>query len=187
MQLYALCDQETLNKKKVSLSTFVGLCKKHNASIIQYRNKSSDTALIKKNLIELRSLYDGYIIINDVIELVPFCDGIHLGQEDLECIDSNISDAVKKVREKIGNDKLLGISTHNKHEIEIANTLPLNYIGLGAYRTTITKDVSTVLGDSLDDLASFSKHDVAAIGGVGFDDVFLHVKYRVMGSALYED
>ncbi|MEA2112130.1 MAG: thiamine phosphate synthase [Campylobacterota bacterium] len=186
MELYALCDQETLTRKEINLSTFVDLCKKHNASVVQYRDKSSDMTEIKKNLIKLRNSYSGYIIINDIIELVPFCDGIHLGQEDLKEIDSNISNAVKKVRELIGDDKLLGISTHNKEEIEIANTLPLNYIGLGAYRTTITKDVSTVLGDSLDDLAALSKHDVAAIGGVDFDDTFKNVKYRVMGTALYE-
>jgi thiamine-phosphate pyrophosphorylase len=79
------------------------------------------------------------------------------------------------------------LSTHNKKEILTANTLDLDYIGLGAYRTTATKDVSTVLGDSLDQLASLSKHDVAAIGGIRFDDAFEHVKYRVMSSALYEN
>ncbi len=187
MQLYALCDQETLNRKEVSLSAFVELCKKHDASIVQYRNKFSDITMIKNSLIELRMLWDGLLIVNDAIELVPFCDGLHLGQEDLQQIDSDITIAVKKVRERIGNDKLLGISTHNQEEVEMANTLNLNYIGLGAYRATSTKEVSTVLGERLDALASLSKHDVAAIGAVRFDDRFNHVKYLVIGSALYEN
>ncbi len=187
MQLYALCDQETLNCKEVSLRAFVELCKKHNAAIIQYRNKSSDTATIKKNLIELRMLWDGLLIVNDVIELVPFCDGLHLGQEDLQQIDLDVIIAAQKVRERIGNDKWFGISTHNQEEIEMANTLNLNYIGLGAYRITSTKEVNTVLGDRLDALASHSKHDVAAIGAVRFNDQFNHVKYLVISSALYEN
>ncbi len=187
MPLYALCDQETLDKRGVSLDQFVTLCNRHAPSVIQYRNKSDDILTVKKQLIRLRELYDGVLIINDAIELVPFCDGLHLGQEDLKAIDADLSNAVQKVRHHIGDDKLLGISTHSKEEIERANTLPLNYIGLGAYRATTTKEVTTVLGDALDALAALSKHPVAAIGGVTFSDSFDNVAYHVMGSALYED
>jgi thiamine-phosphate pyrophosphorylase len=187
VQLYALCDQETLDKKKVSLSQFVTLCNKYNPTIIQYRNKSADITTIKKQLIALRNLYDGFLIVNDAIELVPFCDGLHLGQEDLSHIDSDITVAVEKVRQRIGEEKLFGISTHSKEEIAIANTLALDYIGLGAYRATTTKEVTTVLGEQLDVLASGSKHPVAAIGGITFNDTFKYVTYRVMGSALYEN
>ena len=187
MQLYALCDQETLDAKEVSLEAFVTLCRKHNASIIQYRNKSSDIANIKNRLIALRKLWDGILIVNDAMTLTPFCDGIHLGQEDLHNIDTDINRAVTQVREHIGSDKWLGISTHNKEEILQANSFDVNYIGLGAYRTTSTKEVGTILGESLDLLAQLSTHDVAAIGGVRLDDSFEYVTYRVIGSALYEN
>ncbi len=187
MQLYALCDEGTLNAKEASLETFVQLCRKHGASIIQYRNKSPDMATTKKRLIALRQLWDGILIVNDAIALVPFCDGVHLGQEDLRYIDKDIENALRQIRERIGSDKWLGISTHNKEEILQANSLDVNYIGLGAYRDTSTKEVGTILGNSLDTLAQLSTHDVAAIGGVRFDDVFEHVAYRVIGSALYEN
>jgi thiamine-phosphate pyrophosphorylase len=95
-------------------------------------------------------------------------------------------EAIAVLRSLIGNDKIIGLSTHNLQEIKKANFLEINYIGLGAYRETSTKDVNTFLGDSLDELASYSKHPVAAIGGVKFSDMFDHVKYRVIGSALYE-
>ncbi len=187
MQLYALCDQETLDAKGVSLEAFVVLCRKHDASIIQYRNKSSDIAVVKNTLIALRQLWDGILIINDAVTLSPFCDGVHLGQEDLQYIDTDVSKAVMQVREQIGSDKWFGISTHNKEEILQANNLDINYIGLGAYRHTSTKEVGTVLGDMLDNLAQLSTHNVAAIGGVRFSDTFKHVTYRVIGSALYEN
>lgn len=187
MRLYALCDQDLLDRHNLSLKQYIEICHHHKPEIIQYRNKSGDLAAIKKALIELRQLYDGYLIINDAYELIEYCDGVHVGQEDLHAIDSDPARAVEVLRNIIGSDKLLGLSTHNETEIVEANALDLNYIGLGAYRGTTTKDdVTTHLGDSLDTLASHSKHPVAAIGGVRLDDEFLHVTYHVIGSGLLE-
>ena len=78
------------------------------------------------------------IIINDKIELIEFADGLHLGQEDLDKIHKDKKLAVKLVRLKI-KDKLLGLSTHNEIEILEANELPLDMIGLGAYKNSSTK------------------------------------------------
>jgi thiamine-phosphate pyrophosphorylase len=184
MRLYALCDQELLNRENLSLSDFVSIAKKYDAEIIQYRNKTSDISFIKQQLIQLRQLFEGFLIVNDAFELSSFCDGVHIGQEDLKKIDTDSKKAVKILKEVIGKDKLLGLSTHNKDEILEANELELDYIGLGAYRSTSTKDVSQILGDDLDEIAAFSKHPVAAIGGVHLDDNFVNVTYHVIGSGL---
>lgn len=187
MQLYALCDQGVLDRRGVSIEAFVDICKANGASILQYRNKTADLATLKSQLIMLRQLFDGYLIVNDAYALVEYCDGVHMGQEDLHAVDSDIAKAVSMIRDRIGKDKLLGISTHNAEEIATANGLDLNYIGLGAYRSTSTKEVSTLLGEQLDLLAKDSLHPVAAIGGVRRDDTFLHVSYLVIGSGLFED
>ncbi len=186
MKLYALCDQDSLSDRKLSLEDFVFLAKKHHAKIIQYRNKSGTLEEIKTKLIELRRLWDGFLIVNDKYELISFCDGVHMGQEDLEEIDVNIEKAVKSVREIIGREKLLGISTHDENEIKKANSMDLDYIGLGAFKQTSTKDVTNILGSQLDVLASISKHEVAAIGGVKLSDTFENVSYLVVGTGLYE-
>jgi len=187
MRLYALCDQDMLESKGISLEDYIEIAKQNSAEIIQYRNKNADIAFIKQQLINIRKIYDGFLIVNDTYELVEFCDGVHVGQEDLLAIDSDPVKAVKILRSVIGKDKILGISTHNKDEVRIANEMDLNYIGLGAYRDTSTKkDVSVVLGDSLDDIASESKHYVAAIGGVRKDDTFKNVVYHVIGSGLVQ-
>ncbi len=186
MQLYALCDQDLLDRRGIDLETFITICKKYDATIIQYRNKSSDIASIKSQLIKIRHAYDGFLIINDAYELIEYCDGVHLGQEDLHRIDVDSEKAVAIIRSIIGKDKLLGLSTHNEEEIIEANGLDLNYIGLGAFRDTSTKSVPHVLGDTLDTLAAKSSHPVAAIGGVRRDDVFKHVRYKVIGSGLLE-
>ncbi len=185
MRLYALCDQQLLDESNISLEKFIEIAKQNNAEIIQYRNKNADISFIKQQLIKIRKLYGGFLIVNDAYELIEFCDGVHLGQKDLKEIDSDISKAVKIIRSVIKQDKILGISTHNEREVLQANDLDLNYIGLGAYRDTNTKkDIGVVLGNQLDLIASKSKHFVAAIGGVNQADKFKHVTYHVIGSGL---
>ena len=185
MRLYALCDQDLLDKEGLSLHDFIDIAKKNSAEIIQYRNKNADIESIKTQLMEIRKIFDGILIVNDAYELIEFCDGIHLGQEDLKKIDIDINKAIKFLRKTISNEKLLGISTHNEKEILMANELDINYIGLGAYRTTTTKnDVSCVLGNKVDRLASISKHPVGVIGGVRLDDKFDNITYHVIGSGL---
>jgi len=184
MQLYALCDIDTLHKSRVDILSFAERAKSLGASVLQYRNKHADIATIKTDLIALRQVWEGFLIINDHYELAPFCDGIHIGQEDLYAIDPYPSRAIKILKMAIGEDKIIGLSTHNITEIEIANTLDINYIGLGAYRATSTKSEAKVLGERLDEIAAHSKHPVAAIGGVKLDDTFQHVTYQVIGSGL---
>ncbi|MDH5464691.1 MAG: thiamine phosphate synthase [Thiovulaceae bacterium] len=187
MKLYALCDAATLKEKNISLEDFVRLAKEKNVDVIQYRNKDDATAVVKENLIKLRSLWDKKLIINDYIELVTFCDGLHVGQDDIKKLGDDTSEMVRALRRHVTRDKWLGISTHNEQEVKQANMMELDYIGLGAYRTTSTKDVETVLGDKLDSIAKLSKHPVAAIGGVTLDDTFDHVSFKVIGRAIYED
>ena len=185
MKLYALCDQDMLDKNSVSLEAYIELAQKNSASIIQYRNKNADIKTIKQNLILMRKLFDGYIIVNDKYELVDFCDGIHLGQEDILAIDSDKTRAIDIVRKIVGKDKIIGLSTHNLEEIIEANGLDLNYIGLGAYRATTTKDdIQDILGDKADIIAKESTHPVAIIGGVKLEDSFKNITYKVIGSGL---
>jgi len=176
-----------LESRGISLLAFIEVAKQNNAEIIQYRNKNADIAFIKQQLIFIRKNYDGFLIVNDAYELIEFCDGVHLGQEDLKNIDNDIFKAVKIIRNVIGTDKILGISTHNEQEVLESNTMDLNYIGLGAFRDTKTKkDITCVLGKKLDDIAAKSKHFVGAIGGVRKTDIFEHVTYHVIGSGLLD-
>ena len=184
--LYVLCDYETLLKKNISLKKFVDLCKKKDVKIIQYRDKISSLQEQKTNLLYLKSQLNIPIIINDKIELIEFADGIHLGQEDLEKIHKDKKIAVKLVRLKI-KDKLLGLSTHNEIEILEANELEIDMIGLGAYKNTNTKDVSTILGSKISYLAKISKHPVCGIGGVKVEDIIENIRFNVVGSGFYED
>lgn len=185
--IYALVDKETLLVKNVSLESHLQhLSTFPNIPILQYRNKLGSLEEKKSDLLLIRQNYDGKLIINDVIELIEYADGLHIGQEDIRKYGSDLTDAVKMIRQKIGR-KLLGLSTHNKEEILEANELDLDYIGLGAYRATNTKSEANVWGKALIELASYSTHPVGMIGGVRMDDQFDEpIVYKVIGSGLYK-
>ncbi len=179
MKIYALLDYETLVKKEWLIERFISTCKALHVEMIQYRDKKGDRQRKLENLQKIKSLCDITLLINDDVDLVEFCDGLHVGQEDLKKI------SVVDIRKIIGK-KVLGVSTHNKEEILRANSLDIDYIGLGAYRATSTKNDASVLKESLSGLARLSFKPVGAIGGVKVDDEIDGVTYAVVGSDLYE-
>ncbi len=177
--IYALLDFDLLKKYDVTIEEFINKCKELNVTIIQYRDKNSDIKDIKERLKKIRFLWDKTLIINDYIELIEFADGLHIGQEDLEKYNS-----IDDIRKKIGN-KILGLSTHNEKEVIEANNLDVDYIGLGAYRPTYTKEVKSIGGKKLLEIAKLSNKDVAIIGGVKLDDE-IPTKYKVIGSDIFK-
>ncbi|MBN2768867.1 MAG: thiamine phosphate synthase [Campylobacterales bacterium] len=183
--IYALIDKQSLIQKNIDLSSLLHVLKKINPPILQYRNKNEQLEAIKSDLANIRADFQGKIIINDHIELIDLADGVHLGQEDIRIIHSDIQEAVKIIRDKI-EKKLFGLSTHNLAEIKEANTLDIDYIGLGAYRLSGTKSDAKVYGEGLLEIAKSSKHPVALIGGVKLDDNFDSIiTYSVIGSDLF--
>ncbi|MEA2019541.1 MAG: thiamine phosphate synthase [Campylobacterota bacterium] len=195
-KIYALCDAELLKRFNFGprscgvppvlqyLQHIKQYIKQNDIIYIQYRDKINSLDIQKQNILLLKENTDIPIIINDNIELLEFCDGLHLGQEDIEKIvgdDKNIS--IKFIRKKYPN-KIIGLSTHNELEILEANNLDLDYIGLGAYRSTSTKDVSNILGENISYLAKISIHPVGAIGGVKLEDKIPNISYNVIGSGL---
>ncbi len=184
--IYALVDKETLNSKDVSLARFLQHINNFkNIPILQYRNKSGSLKEKKTDLLTICEYYKGIVIINDSIELIEYADGLHIGQEDIRQYSKNLKEAVSLVRQKIGK-KLLGLSTHDQKEILEANELNIDYIGLGAFRSTSTKSEANVGGEALLKAARHSKHPVGIIGGVKVNDTFEKpIIYKVIGSGLY--
>jgi len=183
--IYALVDQDTLQKKGISLQDILLPIQAHSIPLLQYRDKHGSSKEIIKALETIRRLYGGKLIVNDRVELAAYADGVHLGQEDMLRYGRSKEEAVEAIRQRLGS-RLLGLSTHNMEEILEANTLELDYIGLGAYRPTDTKSDAAVGGASLVEIARHSRHPVALIGGVRMDDTFgPSITYRVIGSDLY--
>ncbi len=207
MALYALLDFDTLQKYGVTIKDFCQTAKGAKAKILQYRDKNSSLDDKLKRIKEIKKYWKKPLIINDTIELLPYCDGIHIGQEDLEGLCKRFglseyeviemlrnSEKLKIKSEKLNiklctfnssffNKKIVGLSTHNKEEILKANKLPLSYIGLGAYRPTKTKNTDNILGEKVISLIKYSYHPVAIIGGVKIYDK-IPSNFKVVGSDL---
>lgn len=185
--IYALIDKETLLKKKVSLEKITKKIELLQAPIAQYRNKFGSFSDKIEDILLIKRYFSGKLIINDTIELINMVDGLHIGQNDIRQFSVDLNKAVDIIRDKI-DKKILGLSTHNYNEIIEANSLNLDYIGLGAYRGTSTKKDVKILGKNALGLAKYSKHPLALIGGVKLSDTFEeNITYRVIGSDLYED
>ena len=185
--IYALCDFELLQSHNLTLVEYLRKINKLNLVYVQYRDKINPIDVQIRNLKVLMENIDAPVIVNDKLELLEVADGLHFGQEDLDEISSKFKQSrqttIELIRRKFPN-KILGLSTHNESEILEANKLDLDYIGLGAYRNTTTKDVSNVLGSKASEFALQSKHPVALIGGVTQEDCVENISYLVIGSGL---
>jgi len=194
MAIYALLDFDTINKYDISIKDFCLTSKGLKAKILQYRDKNSSFDEKLHRIKEIKKYWKKTLIINDTLELLPYADGIHIGQEDLESLCKkynltpfNLIKAIKNgqfqfnTKNSTFKTKIVGLSTHNKDEILKANRLPLDYIGLGAYRPTNTKDTSNILGKKIIDLIKYSYHPVGIIGGVKIYDK-IPTKFKVVGS-----
>ena len=110
-------------------------------------------------------------IIDDHVALVDAigADGVHLGKNDMP---------VAEARRILGRDKIIGATANTFDDIEALRHLDIDYIGLGPYRFTTTKQrLSPVLGiDGYRRIMQQMKDasiniPVVAIGGITYDDI----------------
>ncbi len=102
----------------------------------------------------------GLFIVNDRpdIALAAGAHGVHLGQDDVP---------VDAVRELVGPDLIVGLSTHSQEQIDAAQSLPVDYIGVGPVHETPTKIGRAAVGLRLIGYAAaHSAVPFFAIGGV---------------------
>ncbi|MCK8827462.1 thiamine phosphate synthase [Natroniella acetigena] len=142
--------------------------------IIQYREKEKDMLDKYQEAEKLRKMTKKAgvkFIINDDIDLalVVDADGVHIGQEDLP---------VDIVRDLIGPDKIIGLSTHSPQQAKEAVAQDVDYIGVGPIFATDTKeDVCAPVGlEYLEYVVENIKLPFVAIGGIKEDNVELVVE-----------
>ncbi len=132
--------------------------------IIQYREKDKKALYKYQECLELRKLtndYDALFIVNDDIDIAILvgADGVHTGQEDLP---------ISQVRKLVGDDMIIGRSTHSPEQARKAIEEGADYIGVGPiFNTKTKKDVCDPVG--LEYLRYVSEnHNIpfVAIGGI---------------------
>ncbi len=132
--LYLITDRTQFNDHNSFLNA-VAASLEGGVRIIQLREKTAPakeiTELAKKTR-ELCAVYDAAFIVNDRVDiaLAAGADGVHLGQEDLD---------IHSARKILGNNAIIGISTHAPEQALKAVEAGADYIGVGPVYTTPTK------------------------------------------------
>jgi thiamine-phosphate pyrophosphorylase len=112
------------------------------ADAIQLREKTiSDKELISLagEIRDITTKRGTLLIINDRVNVARELnsDGVHLGQHDM---------SIKEAREIIGNEKIIGVSTHNIIQARQAQKDGADYIAIGPVYPTTTKDYEPSIG-----------------------------------------
>ena len=166
MLLYAVTDRHWLNGR--TLAEDVEKSLKGGATFLQIREKNlgyEDFLADAKSLKPLAEKYGIPYVVNDNVDiaLAIDADGIHVGQEDMEA---------GLVREKIGPDKILGVSAETVEQAVLAQERGADYLGVGAVFPTGSKDdAKEVSFETLKAICEAVTIPVVAIGGITYDNV----------------
>ena len=179
MLLYAVTDRAWVGKQ--SLYEQVECALKGGATCVQLREKELDDESFLNEAMEISALCRKYgvpFFINDNVEIAIKCraDGIHVGQEDMEA---------SKVRERVGNDMMIGVSVHSVEEALEAVKNGADCLGVGAMFSTSTKtDVNVMPKETLRDICAAVDIPVVAIGGINKSNISQLAGTGVDGVAL---
>lgn len=108
---------------------------KAGIKLIQYREKDlsiKDRYIECKTIRKLTKESEVLFIINDHIDIAMLvdADGVHIGQDDIP---------ISQVRKLLGDDKIIGLSTHSPEQAKKAVDEGADYIGVGPIFKTRTK------------------------------------------------
>ncbi|WP_019242139.1 MULTISPECIES: thiamine phosphate synthase [Bacillus] len=164
--LYAVTDRHWV--KESSLVQQVEAALKGGITFLQLREKNLSNEAFLEEALQIKQLTDKYdipFVINDNVDVALACDadGVHIGQDDLP---------VNIVREKIGPNKILGVSAHTVEEAKRAEDNGADYLGVGAVFNTATKlDANTVSFQTLKDICERATIPIVAIGGINEENM----------------
>lgn len=133
------------------------------ADVIQLREKTlsdEDLTALAKSLLEITRPHEVPLIVNDRLQVAKASgvDGLHLGQEDGSLAEARLC---------LGEDAILGRSTHTPEQAVAAQKEGADYIGIGPVFKTPTKADYDPVGL---ELVSFAAKNISvpfvAIGGI---------------------
>ncbi|MBA61516.1 MAG: thiamine phosphate synthase [Planctomycetaceae bacterium] len=164
----------TGGKSTTDFQSHVSALLQSGIDILQLRDKQLDDRSLVARARQMRKLVDREIersgrpvlmIINDRLDIacVAKADGVHLGQTEIR---------VEDARRILGNQFLIGVSTHNPEQVEQAVQEGADYIGCGPTFPSSTKEFSDFAGtEFLAWVASNCSLPAFAIGGIDMGNI----------------
>ena len=162
LRLYAVTDRRWLGDSTLEQQVEEAL--KGGATFVQLREKQLDKKSFYREAVSLKKLCRKYgvpFVIDDDVELAleSGADGVHIGQSDMALLDA---------REKLGPEKMIGVSARTVEEALEAERNGADYLGVGAVFSTSTKpDAVDVSLETLRKICESVSIPVLAIGGIG--------------------
>lgn len=166
MLLYGVTDRGNLHGKTLLQQVEESL--KGGVTLVQLREKHLSFQEFLEEAKEMKELCHKYgvpLLINDNVEICieSGADGVHVGQKDMEA---------GAVREKLGKDKIIGVSARTVEQARAAQNAGADYLGVGAVFSTSTKEDAKPLDHEI--LKAITKAvdiPVVAIGGISSENV----------------
>ena len=164
--LYAVTDRSWLDGE--TLYAQVEKALKGGVTFVQLREKALDEQAFLEEAKEIQKLCAQYhvpFVINDNVEIAAQigADGVHVGQSDMEAGD---------VREKLGPDRIIGVSAQTVEQAVRAQERGADYLGVGAVFPTGSKaDAVEVSHETVRAITEAVDIPVIAIGGITKDNV----------------
>ena len=165
--LYAITDARL--PRRVGLEQAVAAALRGGARIIQYRDKSTDSA---RRLAEATALSvlcasaKALFIVNDDVPLAKAvgADGVHVGQSDAQ---------VTQAREQLGDAAIIGVSCYGDLErAQAAANAGADYLAFGSVYPSPTKpQAATVPLSIFAQARAFTDLPLVAIGGINADNI----------------
>ena len=146
-----------------NLTAIVEAALKGGLRLVQYRDKETDDCLRWQRAQVLQNLCQQYwalFLVNDRVDLALAvnADGVHLGQQDMP---------IAVARQLLGPQKIIGRSTTNPEEMQLAIADGADYIGVGPVYATPTKAGKLPAGlEYVNYAASHATVPWFAIGGI---------------------
>jgi thiamine-phosphate pyrophosphorylase len=160
--LYFVTDRELCGGKP--LEEVVLQSVKGGAACVQIREKNLPTRAFIEEAVRIRKILAPFgvpLIINDRIDvaLAVKAEGVHVGQDDMP---------YETARKLMGPNAIIGLSVETWEDVEQAEKLDVDYLGVSPVFETPTKtDTKGCWGlEGLSKIKEFSRHPLVAIGGL---------------------
>ncbi|CAD7841810.1 MAG: Thiamin-phosphate pyrophosphorylase (EC 2.5.1.3) [Olavius algarvensis Delta 4 endosymbiont] len=160
--VYLVTDRELCGNRGVA--AVVAAAARAGACCVQLREKTASTRRFIETAAHILTLLAPYripLIINDRIEVAQAvgAHGVHVGQRDM---------APETARRLLGPDAIIGLSVETWEDVDAAQQLEVDYLGISPVYATPTKtDTKAPWGlEGVTRIKDFTRHPLVGIGGL---------------------
>jgi thiamine-phosphate pyrophosphorylase len=160
--LYLVTDRGLCGKRP--LEEVILLSVRGGAACVQIREKNLSTRAFIEEALRIKEILAPFrvpLIVNDRVDvaLAVRAEGVHVGQDDMP---------YETARRLMGPGALIGLSVETWEDVERAEALDVDYLGVSPVFETPTKtDTKGSWGiEGIERIRAFSRHPLVAIGGM---------------------